>query len=89
MATFEYDATKEAANIEKHGIDFTEAQEVFLSPDFYTIPSHNNTSGEERFLGIGTAKSLNNVVLVVYTNRPPNIRIYQRAESKHVGVTTL
>jgi uncharacterized protein len=79
MNTFEYDVHKEASNIAKHGISFTEAQEIFSSPDFYTIPSQNNTSGEDRFLGIGTAPSLGNIVLVVYTHRPPstlsNIRI--------------
>lgn len=72
MTTFEYDVNKENANIAKHGINFTQAQEIFSSPDFYTIPSQNNTSGEERFLGIGTAASLGNIVLVVYTLRPPN-----------------
>ena len=79
MTTFEYDVNKEASNILKHGISFTQAQEIFFSSNFYTIPSQNTTSSEERFLGIGTAASLGNIVLVVYTHRPPsnpnNIRI--------------
>jgi len=75
MTTFEFDANKEATNIEKHGISFAQAQEIFLSPDFYTLPSQNNTSDEDRFLGIGTASSLGRVILVVYTHRTPNLRI--------------
>ncbi len=75
MTTFEFDLNKEASNIEKHGISFSEAQETFLSDDFYTLPSQNNTSGEDRYLGIGTASSLGRVILVVYTHRTLNIRI--------------
>ncbi len=73
--TFEFDANKEAANIEKHGISFIEAQEIFQSPDFYALRSQNATGDEERFLGIGTARSHSRVILVVYTYRTPNYRI--------------
>ena len=48
---FEFDPGKSAANKEKHGIDFTEAQHLWDDPDLIEIPAR--TTGESRFLVIG------------------------------------
>jgi uncharacterized DUF497 family protein len=48
---FEFDATKSAANKTKHGIDFIEAQALWLDPDRVELsarPTH-----EPRFLIVG------------------------------------
>ena len=48
---FEFDPGKGAANKEKHGIDFTEAQHLWDDPDLIEIPAR--TTDESRFLVIG------------------------------------
>ena len=46
---FDWDATKAAGNIEKHGITFEEATEVFLDP-FVQFGDALEYSGSERLL---------------------------------------
>ena len=48
---FEFDATKSAANKDKHGIDFDEAQRLWQDPWLLEAPA--NTRDEPRFLSIG------------------------------------
>ena len=71
---FEWDAEKARKNIEKHGVDFTEAGTVFGDPLEFTISDPAHSLGEFRFLSI--ARSYFNRLLVVsYTERKDNIRI--------------
>ena len=48
---FEFDAAKSAANRAKHGIDFVEAQVLWLDPDRIELPARPTT--EPRFLLVG------------------------------------
>ncbi|MEP2842862.1 BrnT family toxin [Roseibium sp.] len=48
---FEYDPDKSAANREKHGIDFDEAQALWDDP--YLIEAPANVTDEPRFLAVG------------------------------------
>ena len=48
---FEFDAAKSAANKAKHGIDFVEAQALWLDPDRIELPARPTT--EPRFLLVG------------------------------------
>jgi uncharacterized DUF497 family protein len=48
---FEFDPQKSAANKEKHGIDFIEAQALWNDSDLIEIPAH--CFDEPRFLVIG------------------------------------
>jgi len=48
---FDFDPRKSAANKAKHGIDFSEAQALWVDPDLLEIPAR--TSDEPRFLVIG------------------------------------
>ena len=71
---FEWDPDKEGSNIERHGIDFTEAATVFGDPLELTISDPDHSVGEFRFLSIG--HSVRNRILVVsYTEREDRIRI--------------
>jgi uncharacterized protein len=45
---FEFDAAKSAANKAKHGIDFVEAQALWLDPDRIELPAR--PTDEPRFL---------------------------------------
>ena len=47
---FEYDPIKSNANLEKHGIDFEEAQDLWLG-EVLTLKS--NLKGENRYKAIG------------------------------------
>ena len=48
---FEFDAAKSAANKAKHGIDFVEAQALWLDPDRIEVPAR--PMNEPRFLIVG------------------------------------
>jgi uncharacterized DUF497 family protein len=51
MFHFEYDLSKSKTNLDKHGINFEEAQQIWSS-NFVTLMSKNRS--EERMLVIGT-----------------------------------
>ncbi len=48
---FEFDEAKSRANAAKHGLDFVEAQELWLDPDLLRLSARSDT--EPRFLFIG------------------------------------
>jgi uncharacterized DUF497 family protein len=48
---FEFDESKSLANKAKHGIDFIEAQALWLDEDIARVTTH--TSGERRYMFIG------------------------------------
>jgi uncharacterized protein len=75
---FEWDERKRLANLEKHGLDFFEADAIFGAPHV-VIPSTH--SSEERFLAIGILEG--RFVTVVYTMRSETIRIISFRRSRH------
>lgn len=48
---FEFDNQKSRANKTKHGIDFVDAQLLWVDPDFIEIPAR--TDDEPRFMVVG------------------------------------
>ena len=70
MDEFEWDESKSRQNLEKHGIDFEEATEVFY--DSYLL-RQSNRKGEERWVAIGQTEG--RVAAVVFTRRGQKIRI--------------
>jgi uncharacterized DUF497 family protein len=76
---FEFDSHKSASNKKKHGIDFIEAQALWMDPDRLEIPAR--TQGEQRFVLIGR------IALVhwsaVFTLRAENIRIISVRRARH------
>jgi uncharacterized protein len=71
---FEWDPDKERSNLERHGVDFTEAATVFGDPLELTISDPDHSLGEFRFLSIGHS-ARNHVLVVSYTERGDRIRI--------------
>lgn len=61
---FEWDAAKNRANIQKHGLDFADAWEIFSAPTLITLDDRTDY-GEDRWIGIGLLQG--RVVVVVYT----------------------
>ena len=70
---FEWDENKAAANIQKHGVTFNEAAEVFLDP-FYQTGDASINDKEERDFIIGYTFS-QRLLLAVYTERVTRTRI--------------
>jgi len=78
--SFEWDENKNKANIEKHGLDFQDAPEVFLKRHI-TMES-TRSRAEQRYITIGVCGY--SAVAVVYTKRGETIRIisFRRANRK-------
>ena len=50
---FEWDGSKAAANLKKHGVSFEEATTVFSDPLSLTISDPDHSASEARFLDLG------------------------------------
>ncbi len=72
--TFEWDEHKAVINEQKHDVTFDEAKTVFGDPDALTIFDDQHSLVEDRFLTIGRSHRTR-VLVVVYTERDPNIRL--------------
>lgn len=75
---FEFDESKSLSNLEKHGIDFTEARRLWDDPDLVEIPAR--TEDEPRFLVIGCIGSEHWSGVITY--RGQNIRIISVRRSR-------
>lgn len=59
---FEWDKRKEKKNIEKHGIDFEEAKNLFYRDDSIVFDDPEHSKDEDRFLIVGFSMKLNLLV---------------------------
>jgi uncharacterized DUF497 family protein len=66
MRDFEFDGDKSLANLEKHGIDFLAAQELWDDPDLLEFPAKSDN--EPRFLVIGQIATQHWSAVVTYRN---------------------
>lgn len=80
---FEFDEAKSRANLEKHGIDFVQAQALWNDPDLLEIPA--KTVDEPGFLLIGMIKTKHWSAVVTY--RGESIRIISVRRSRAEEVT--
>ncbi len=67
---FEWDARKNAVNVEKHGIDFEDAIAVFARP---YLSKRSDRPGEERWIVLGEVNG--RCVALVHTIREGRYRI--------------
>lgn len=67
---FEWDDSKNAANIGKHGIDFRDAVDIFNHPMLAAI-DERFSYGEERWVAIGLMRQL--IGVVVYKERREDV----------------
>jgi uncharacterized DUF497 family protein len=70
ISAFEWDENKRTSNLEKHGIDFEDAIEVFYGGSLLRRSHRNN---EERWIAIGETEG--RIVTVVFTRRRDTLRI--------------
>ena len=76
---FEFDGAKSAANKEKHGIDFVEAQALWSDVDRLEVPARS--IDEPRFQIIGRVGTLTWSAFVTYRHETIRIISVRRARS--------
>lgn len=69
---FEWDVNKAQSNVEKHGVTFEEAAEVFFDPFYQEGDASVNNELRNFILGYSLAQRL---LLVIYVERLVRIRI--------------
>ena len=68
---FEYDSAKSISNNRKRGIDFLQAQALWLDPDLFIFPSR--FPEEPRYLAIGRIEE--RFYTAIFTERNDRIRL--------------
>ena len=71
---FEWDDTKTATNLRKHGVSFEEAASVFLDALAYTFDEPDHSVGEQRLLTFGFSQ-FGQLLAVIHAERGRAIRI--------------
>jgi len=77
---FEWDARKDRANLEKHGVSFAEASTVFGDSLAASIPDPDHSEGEARFVTMGYSSS-NRLIVVSHTEEGDTVRIINAREA--------
>jgi uncharacterized DUF497 family protein len=67
---FEWDPAKATRNVEKHGVDFDTAAEIFDDPNLFVVID-SRTYGERRYQAIGASRGV--ILFVAYTMRADNV----------------
>lgn len=83
MHTFEFDESKSESNLEKHGINFVDAQLLWSDPRLLEIPA--KTEDEPRYLLIGLINGKHWSAVITY--RDANIRLISVRRSRVEEVT--
>ncbi len=78
MITFEFDETKNHANLKKHGIDFIDAQLLWNDPRLLEIPA--KTEDEPRYLVVGVINNKHWSAVITY--REANVRLVSVRRSR-------
>ena len=71
---FEWDLSKEEANLRKHGVSFTEAMESFLDPQGFMLVDRKHSGREKRYFWVGRVSS-GQILTTRLTQRGDRIRI--------------
>lgn len=65
---FDWDKNKNISNINKHGISFKDASEIFFDKDTIYIPDPDHSEMEDRWIAIGNIKFLE-IIVVVFVDK--------------------
>lgn len=76
---FEWDPSKAAENLNKHGVSFDEALSVFGDPLATTIDDPDHSIDEFRFLTMGHSKN-QRLLVVAHTERESKSRMISARE---------
>lgn len=81
---FVFNAAKSAANRQKHGIDFIDAQRLWDDPDLLEIPAR--TADEPRFLVIGRIDSKHWSAVITYRGDCIRLISVRRSRAEEVAI---
>jgi len=81
VSAFEWDDNKRRSNVAKHGIDFSDAAEVFADSKQSTFRS-SSRSGEQRYVSVGVARG--RLIAVVFTQRGDKVRIISARAARKI-----
>ncbi len=81
---FEFDANKSAANKAKHGIDFTEAQALWLDEMRIEIPAR--TEDEQRYLVVGVIAGGHWSAVVTYRDERIRLISVRRSRPEEIAI---
>jgi uncharacterized protein len=81
---FEFDSAKSAANLEKHGVDFIQAQQLWQDVTRIEIPAR--TADEPRWLVIGRIDGKHWSVVVTYRQGRARIISARRSRKEEVAL---
>ncbi len=82
MSGFEHDDDKSQANLEKHGIEFLDAQALWEDPDLLEIRARSDD--EPRFLAIGLIGLKHWPAVVTYRNGTIQLISVRRSRRREV-----
>ena len=82
MIDFEFDGEKSLSNLDKHGIDFHEAQALWGDPDLLEFPA--NSDNEPRFLVIGRIATKSWSAIITYRDEKVRLISVRRSCKKEV-----
>jgi uncharacterized DUF497 family protein len=80
---FEWDLSKELANVKKHKVSFPESVETFFDPRGIQMVDKKHSADEPRFYWVGKSKQ-GRVLTTWFTRRGDKIRIIGCAEWRHL-----
>ncbi len=81
---FVFDTNKSIRNLEKHGIDFFEAQQLWTDQNLIEIPSQPNILDEVRSIVIGKLDEKHWSAIVTYRNEDIRIISVRRSRKKEI-----
>ncbi len=84
MIKFEYDERKSQSNLERHGLDFVDAQALWNDPYLLEIPT--KTTDEPRFLVIGQIADKHWSAVVTPRNESIRIISVRRSRIEEVAI---
>jgi uncharacterized DUF497 family protein len=84
MYSFEFDPSKSDANLDKHGIDFVDAQAVWQDPDFIEIRARSDD--EPRFLVVGMIDGKHWSAIITYREEAVRIISVRRSRDSEVAL---
>lgn len=81
---FEFDEAKSQANKGKHGVDFVEAQALWLDEMFVEVPAR--TEDEPRFLVVGMISDKHWSAVITYRGDRVRIISVRRSRKEEVAI---
>jgi uncharacterized DUF497 family protein len=84
MYKFEFDTNKSCTNLDKHGINFIDAQELWADPDLLQVKS--KSEGEQRYLVIGIIAGKYWSAVITYRNDIIRIISVRRSRKAEVSI---